>query len=197
MYGQTSGQQKAGPDYCRIVNRRHFERLSALADDATAKGATVLEGGTRDPEQNYFSPTILGGTTPHMAISQEEIFGPILPIIEYDDLGAVLDEINASPKPLAIYVFSNNASFYDAVIQKTSSGGVCINHNVVHFLHPNLPFGGVNNSGIGTAHGFYGFKTFSHERSILKDKFSILGLLFPPYTARVRKLIEMTVRILG
>lgn len=197
VYGQTSGQQKAGPDYCRIVNRRHFERLSALADDATAKGATVLEGGTRDPEQNYFSPTILGGTTPHMAISQEEIFGPILPIIEYDDLGAVLDEINASPKPLAIYVFSNNASFYDAVIQKTSSGGACINHNVVHFLHPNLPFGGVNNSGIGTAHGFYGFKTFSHERSILKDKFSILGLLFPPYTARVRKLIEMTVRILG
>lgn len=197
VYGQTDSQQKSGPDYCRIVNRRHFERLSALTDDATSRGATVLEGGVRDPGQNYFSPTILGGTTPQMAISQEEIFGPVLPIIEYDDLSSVVDAINAGPKPLAIYIYSEDDSIREYIIERTSSGGVCVNNNVVHFLHPNLPFGGVNNSGIGTAHGFYGFKAFSHERAILRDKFSILGLLFPPYTARVKQLIDLTVRILG
>lgn len=197
VYGQTASQQKNGPDYCRIVNRRHFERLSALTDDATSRGAVVLEGGVRDPGQNYFSPTIISGITPQMAISEEEIFGPVLPIIEYGDIDDVVDAINAGPKPLAIYIYGNDNAVQDRIIDGTSSGGVCVNHNVVHFLHPNLPFGGVNNSGIGSAHGFYGFKAFSHERSILKDKFSILELLFPPYTARVKQLIELTVRILG
>lgn len=132
-----------------------------------------------------------------MAISQEEIFGPVLPIIEYDDISSVVDAINAGQKPLAIYIYGNDDSTREYIIKNTSSGGVCVNHNVVHFLHPSLPFGGVNNSGIGTAHGFYGFKAFSHERAVLRDKFSILGLLFPPYTARVKQLIELTVRILG
>uniref|UniRef100_B0TA07 Aldehyde dehydrogenase n=1 Tax=Caulobacter sp. (strain K31) TaxID=366602 RepID=B0TA07_CAUSK len=197
VYGQTDGEQKAGPDYCRIVNRRHFDRLTALADDATSRGATLLEGGARDSDQNYFAPTILGGTTPQMAISQEEIFGPLLPIIEYDDISVVIDAINAGPKPLAMYVFSNDAAAREDIILRTSSGGVCVNNNVVQFLHPNLPFGGVNNSGIGAAHGFYGFKAFSHERAILRDKFSVLRLLFPPYTPTVKKLINLIVRLLG
>lgn len=197
VYGQTDSQQKSGPDYCRIVVPRHFERLSALTADATSRGATILEGGARDPTQNYFSPTILGGTTPQMAISQEEIFGPVLPIIEYDDISVVVDAINAGPKPLAIYVFSNDAAVREDIILRTSSGGVCVNNNVIQFLHPNLPFGGVNNSGIGAAHGFYGFKAFSHERAILRDRFSILRLLFPPYTPTVKKLINLTVRLLG
>jgi aldehyde dehydrogenase (NAD+) len=197
VYGQSESQQKSGPDYCRIVAPRHFERLSALTDDATSRGATILEGGARDPGQNYFSPTLLGGTTPQMAISREEIFGPVLPIIEYDDIGSVVDAINAGPKPLAIYIFSHDAAVREDIIRRTSSGGVCINNNVVQFLHPNLPFGGVNNSGIGTAHGFYGFKAFSHERAILRDRFSVLRILFPPYTPTVKKLINLTVRLLG
>jgi len=197
VYGQTDSQQKSGPDYCRIVNPRHFERLSALTDDATSRGATILDGGVRDPTQNYFSPTLLGGTTPQMAISQEEIFGPVLPIIEYDDIASVVDAINAGSRPLAIYIFSENTAVWEEIIERTSSGGVSVNHNVVQFLHPNLPFGGVNNSGIGSAHGFYGFKAFSHERAILRDKFSVLHLLFPPYTPAVKRLINLTVRILG
>lgn len=196
-YGRSDAERKSGPDYGRIVNPRHFERLSALTDDATSQGATILEGGARDPSQNYFSPTLLGGTTPEMAISREEIFGPVLPIIEYDDIDGVVDAINAGPKPLALYIFSKSAASWRDIIDRTSSGGVCINHNVVHFLHPNLPFGGVNNSGLGNAHGFYGFKAFSHERAILRDRFSILALLFPPYTPLVKKLINLTVRILG
>ena len=197
VYGQSDSQQKNGADYCRIVNPRHFERICALIDDASARGATILEGGVRDPTQKYISPTLIGETTPQMAISREEIFGPVLPIIEYDDIGSVIDAINAGPKPLAIYIYGEDDSTREYIIERTSSGGVCVNNNVVHFLHPNLPFGGVNNSGIGTAHGFYGFKAFSHERAILRDKCSILGLLFPPYTARVKQLIDLTVRILG
>jgi aldehyde dehydrogenase (NAD+) len=197
VYGQSDSQQKSGGDYCRIVNPRHFERLCALIDDASARGATILEGGVRDPTQKYISPTLIGDTTPQMAISQEEIFGPVLPIIEFDDVNDVIEQINSGPKPLALYVFSKEREFADLIVKNTSSGGVCINHNVVHFLHPNLPFGGANNSGIGSAHGFYGFKSFSHERAILRDKFSILRLLFPPYTPSVKNMINLTVRILG
>ena len=97
-----------------------------------------------------------------MAISREELFGPILPIIEYDDIGKVIDQINANPKPLALYVFDKSRAFAEDIIARTSSGAVGINLTVVHFLHPNLPFGGVNNSGIGAAHGVYGFRAFSH-----------------------------------
>jgi aldehyde dehydrogenase (NAD+) len=139
----------------------------------------------------------IGGTDPEMAISREEIFGPILPVIEYDDISRVIDTINTGPKPLALYIFSKHAPAWESIIERTSSGGVCINQNVVQYLHPNLPFGGVNNSGIGSAHGFHGFKAFSHERAVLRDRFSVLRLLFPPYTPAVKRLIDITVRILG
>ncbi|MGE8143533.1 aldehyde dehydrogenase family protein [Novosphingobium sp. NPDC080210] len=197
VYGETECDQKCGEDYGRIVNSRHFDRLSALLDDATSRGALVLEGGVRDPDQKYLSPTLIGGTDPEMAISREEIFGPILPVIEYDDISRVIDTINTGPKPLALYIFSKHAPAWESIIERTSSGGVCINQNVVQYLHPNLPFGGVNNSGIGSAHGFHGFKAFSHERAVLRDRFSVLRLLFPPYTPAVKRLIDITVRILG
>lgn len=197
IYGETERDQKCGADYGRIVNSRHFDRLSALLDDATSRGALVLEGGVRDPDQKYLSPTLIGGTDPEMAISREEIFGPILPVIEYDDISRVIDTINTGPKPLALYIFSKHAPAWESIIERTSSGGVCINQNVVQYLHPNLPFGGVNNSGIGSAHGFHGFKAFSHERAVLRDRFSVLRLLFPPYTPAVKRLIDITVRILG
>ncbi len=99
-----------------------------------------------------------------MAISREELFGPILPIIEYDDIGKVIDQINANPKPLALYVFDKSRAFAEDIIARTSSGAVGINLTVVHFLHPNLPFGGVNNSGIGAAHGVYAFGHFRMKR---------------------------------
>ncbi|GAA0740483.1 MULTISPECIES: aldehyde dehydrogenase family protein [Sphingomonas] len=197
VYGKAETDQKGSPDYGRIVNSRHFDRLSALLDDATSHGALVLEGGTRDPAQKYIAPTLIGGTTHQMAISREEIFGPVLPLIEFDDIDSVIEAINAGPKPLALYIFSKDAAAWEAIIARTSSGGVCINQNVVQFLHPNLPFGGVNNSGIGSAHGFHGFKAFSHERAVLRDRFSVLRLLFPPYTPAVKRLIDITVRILG
>ena len=132
-----------------------------------------------------------------MEISREELFGPILPVIEFDDIDSVINKINDNPKPLALYVFDKNKSFAQEVIDRTSSGAVGVNLTVVHFLHPNLPFGGVNNSGIGATHGEYGFRAFSHEKALMEDKHSFIHLLFPPYTAWIRRLIDAAVRILS
>jgi aldehyde dehydrogenase (NAD+) len=197
VYGQTPEAQKATPDYCRIVNERHFDRVRNLIEDARARGASILQGGQTDASQNFIAPTLIAEVSDDMAIAQEELFGPILPIIDYVDIDKVIDRINANPKPLALYIFDKNKSFADQIIARTSSGAVGINLTVVHFLHPNLPFGGVNNSGIGAAHGEYGFKSFSHEKAVLEEKYSITHMLFPPYTGLVRRLINIVVRVLG
>lgn len=149
VYGKTPEAQKSTADYCRIVNRRHFQRVSNLIDDAKAKGAKILEGGVTDTGQNFIAPTLISNVSNDMEITREELFGPILPVIEYDDIDLVIKKINDNPKPLALYVFDKNKSFARDIIDRTSSGAVGINLTVVHFLHPGLPFGGVNNSGIG------------------------------------------------
>ncbi|MBQ0833987.1 aldehyde dehydrogenase family protein [Marinobacter sp.] len=197
VYGKTPEAQKSTADYCRIVNRRHFQRLSNLIDDAKAKGAKIFEGGVTDAEENFIAPTLISNVSNDMEIAQEELFGPILPVIEYDDIDLVIKKINDKPKPLALYVFDKNKSFAKDIIDRTSSGAVGVNLTVVHFLHPGLPFGGVNNSGIGAAHGEYGFRSFSHYKALMEDRHSLIHLLFPPYTAWVRRLIDVAVRNLG
>lgn len=197
VYGKTPEAQKLTPDYCRIVNERHFGRLQSLIEDAKAKGAKLIQGGQTDASQNFIAPTLITNVSDDMRISQEELFGPILPIIEYVDVDKVIDRINANPKPLALYIFDQSKSFAEDIIKRTSSGGVGVNLTVVHFLHPNLPFGGVNNSGIGAAHGEYGFRAFSHEKSVLEERHSITHMLFPPYTGFVQRLINVVVRVLG
>ncbi|WP_338440691.1 aldehyde dehydrogenase family protein, partial [uncultured Aquabacterium sp.] len=128
------------------------------------------------------------------SIMSEEIFGPVLPVITYRDVDEVVREINANPKPLALYLFSTNKARTRRLIEQTSSGGVAINHCVLHYAHGNLPFGGVNNSGIGSAHGEYGFKAFSHERAVLKSGPVLMAkLFFPPYTGFKQKIIRWTV----
>lgn len=122
---------------------------------------------------------------------KEEIFGPILPIFEYYDLDEVITRINADQKPLALYVWAKDEAVIKQVMQKTTSGGACINHCVVQFLHGNLPFGGVNNSGMGSAHGHFGFKTFSHERAVVRARLMLAKMFFPPYTKLTRKLISI------
>ena len=194
VYGENVAQQQLGKDYCRIVNDRHFTRLSNLLDDAKAKGGVIAEGGHVDADDRFISPTLLINVPDNADIMQQEIFGPLLPLIPYTNVKTVIDHINSQPKPLALYIFSTDNKQTEEILTNTSAGGSCINHSVVHFLHSNLPFGGVNNSGLGSAHGYYGFKAFSHERSILKDRLSITHWLFPPYTPTVKKLIDMTVR---
>ena len=197
IYGKTPEARQSTPDYCRIVNARHFQRVSSLIEDAKSKGANVFEGGITDAEENFIAPTLIANVSSDMDISREELFGPILPVIEFDDIDSVINKINDNPKPLALYVFDQNKSFARNIIERTSSGAAGINLAVVHALHPDLPFGGVNNSGIGASHGEYGFRAFSHEKALMEDKHSLIHLLFPPYTRWVRRLIDAAVRILG
>ncbi|WP_367615063.1 aldehyde dehydrogenase family protein [Rhodoplanes serenus] len=196
-YGADPSARRHSPDYARIVSRRHADRLHGLIESATGAGAQVLAGGEADPLARYVAPTLIARTTLDMAVSQEEIFGPVLPVIAYDDLDQVIARIDAGPKPLALYVFDRSRSFAEAITARTSSGAVGINLTLAHFLHVGLPFGGIGQSGIGAAHGEHGFRAFSHEKAILRDRFSVTPLLFPPYTPLVQRLVRLTLRLLG
>lgn len=152
--------------FSQIVNDRNFNRVKALFDDAINQGAEVVFGGQFDASDRTISPTVLKNVTPDMKIMQEEIFAPILPLLHYDELDEVIDYINERDKPLALYVFSSNQNVIDEVVNHTTSGNVAVNDVVAHFSDYNLPFGGVNTSGLGSYHGIYGFKAFSHEKGV-------------------------------
>ena len=196
LYGEQSTMAENG-DYCRVVNQPHYQRIKGLLDSAVANGANVLAGGASDDKQRFIAPTLIDNMSDDSAIMQEEIFGPVLPIITYTELDEVISYINSKPKPLALYVFSSDKKRTQKILQETSAGDTCVNTTVIHFMHHNLPFGGVNNSGIGKSGGYWGFKAFSHERSVLVDKFSATNMLYPPYTEKVQKLIKMTLRLLS
>ncbi|KXZ23259.1 aldehyde dehydrogenase [Bacillus nakamurai] len=153
-------------NFTQIVNDRNFNRVKALFDDAIEKGAEVAFGGVFDAHDRTISPTVLKNVTPDMKIMQEEIFAPILPLTNYEDIGEAVEYITDRDKPLALYVFSHNQKLIDYVLQNTTSGNAAVNDVVVHFTDVNLPFGGVNTSGIGSYHGVYGFKEFSHEKGV-------------------------------
>lgn len=152
--------------FTQIVNDRNFHRVKNLFDDAIIKGAEVVFGGQFDEYDRTVAPTVLKNVTPDMAIMHEEIFAPILPLLNYDELDEVIDYINEKEKPLALYLFSSNQSVIDQVLNQTTSGNASVNDVVVHFSDYNLPFGGVNTSGLGSYHGIYGFKAFSHEKGV-------------------------------
>ncbi|WP_340371877.1 aldehyde dehydrogenase family protein [Peribacillus sp. FSL E2-0218] len=152
--------------FTQIVNERNFNRVKALFDDAIEQGAEVVFGGQFDLSDRTIAPTVLKNVTHDMKIMQEEIFAPILPLLTYEELDEVIDSINESDKPLALYVFSSNQEVIDEVLTHTTSGNASVNDVVVHFTDYNLPFGGVNTSGIGSYHGIYGFKAFSHEKGV-------------------------------
>jgi aldehyde dehydrogenase (NAD+) len=184
------------PDYARIINLKHFERLKTLLDDALEKGGRIAFGGKSDSSSKYFEPTLLTGLSPDMLILQEEIFGPILPILSYKNLQEAIDLINSQPKPLALYYFGANSKNSKKVLEETSSGNMVINDCVLHFLHNELPFGGVNNSGIGKAHGYYGFLAFSNEKGVLKQRvgYNNVSLLRPPYGLKAKQIISSLIK---
>jgi aldehyde dehydrogenase (NAD+) len=150
----------------QIVNPRNFSRVKKLFDDAVAKGATVAVGGILEEDDRTIHPTLLTDVTPDMLIMQEEIFAPIVPVMTYDDIDDVVKYIEERDKPLAMYIYSDNQDVIDKLLNETSSGGVTVNGFFSHYLENRLPFGGVNQSGMGSYHGFFGFKAFSHERAI-------------------------------
>jgi len=150
----------------QIVNPQNFSRIKRLFDDALSKGADVAVGGILEEDDRTIHPTLLTDVAPDMLIMQEEIFAPIVPVMTYENIDDVVAYIEQRDKPLAMYIYSDNQDNIDKVLNRTSSGGVTINGFFSHYLENKLPFGGVNQSGMGSYHGFFGFKAFSHERSI-------------------------------
>jgi aldehyde dehydrogenase (NAD+) len=182
---------------CSMVSDGHFKRLKGLTDATIAQGAKVEAGGKYNEAQRYIAPTLLTHVKADAALMSEEIFGPILPVLTYRDRKEVYAMVNSRQKPLALYVFSASKSNVEEVLKNTTAGGTCVNNTLIHLANPNLPFGGVGQSGMGSYHGFFGFKAFSHERAVLRQgRLNPLELMYPPYTPRVKKLIQLTLRYL-
>ena len=186
MYGADPYRS---PDYARIVNERHHDRLMRLLD-AGGYDATVV-GGTGDRTERYLAPTVLAGVKPDAAVMDDEIFGPILPVLAVGDVDEAIHFVNDREKPLALYAFSGSSEVLAHVVANTSAGGVTLNHAVVHLAVPDLPFGGVGASGMGAYHGKAGFDTFSHRKGVLgKPTWPDPSLLYPPYSATKQKIIR-------
>ncbi len=164
LYAEDGSLKKES--IAQVVNKANFDRVKALFEDAVEKGATVAAGGTFEEADLTVHPTMLTDVTPQMKILQEEIFAPLLPVMTYDHLDQAIGYIEARDKPLALYVFSPNEDNVQKVLDRTSSGGVTVNGVFSHYLENRLPFGGVNGSGQGSYHGYFGFKAFSHERAV-------------------------------
>ena len=168
------------PDYSRIINQKQFDRLVNYLKDL--KDGKIIIGGETASEERYIAPTLIDRVSWEDTVMQQEIFGPILPVIEFTEIAEAINIINSQPKPLALYLFSQNQNLQKRIIKETSFGGGCINHTIIHYVVPSLPFGGIGNSGIGSYHGKAGFDTFSHYKSVVKKPFLLdVKLLYPPY----------------
>ena len=187
-------------DYTRIVNGRHYERLQGAVEDATKRGGRVVtlspagESGTAD--NRVFPPTLVFAPDDAMLLLQQEIFGPVLPVVTYRTLDEAVAYVNERPRPLSLYYFDQDKHRIDEVVSRTRSGGVTINDCIYHLAQHNLPFGGVGPSGFGQYHGFDGFVTFSKKRPVMvQSRWSPLSLFRPPYSARTRSLINAVLKI--
>ena len=172
FYGENPLQNDSYP---KMVNKKHFDRVFGLIE------GNILVGGQRDEQSLKISPTLIDANWDSKAM-QEEIFGPVLPIIEFEDIDDVISKIKSKPKPLALYLFTKDKQVENKVLTSVSFGGGCVNDTIMHIATSNMPFGGVGNSGMGCYHGKYGFDTFSHKKSVLKKSLAIdIKLRYPPY----------------
>jgi len=177
FWGDDAQQSK---DYGRIVNTRHHRRLMALLPGS----GEIVAGGKADEADRFIAPTVLKNVPEGSPVMQSEIFGPILPVLKVDSIEHAIRFINARPKPLALYLFSSSDPSYEAVVSQTSSGGMVVNHAIMHLAVPGLPFGGVGESGMGAYHGKFSFDAFSHRKAVLKKGTALdPSILYPPYTA--------------
>lgn len=187
-------KEEVNPEvYGKIISKKHFERLSGLITEAVDKGARINWGGKTDEKSQTIYPAVLTQVPAEAKLMEEEIFGPILPIVPFLDIDEAIAFVNGKSKPLALYIFSNNNKSIKKIIKSTSAGGTCINDVLVHIANPKLPFGGANHSGMGSSHGFFGFKSFSHERTVVKQRsIDFNSLVYPPYHAKqwVLKLLK-------
>ncbi len=189
---QQQGTEQSA-SLARIVNTKHFQRIGGLIDDAVQRGATVAYGGKRNESSRFIEPTVLTDVNYDMTVMQDEIFGTVLPVLTYKKLDDALAAIDQLPKPLAMYIFSQSQKNIDYLIKHSTAGGTCVNDCLIHIAHPDLPFGGVNNSGIGRSHGYAGFLEFCNQRAVLQQRvgWTSIKLLYPPYTNKVDKLLKL------
>jgi aldehyde dehydrogenase (NAD+) len=174
FYGENPEKSNS---YARIVNRAHHQRLKLLLSEGK-----ILFGGQCLDEERYIGPTLIEPHSLQTALMQDEIFGPILPLVTYTKVEEAIEFINARPHPLALYLFSQNQMLQDQVMQSCSFGGACINDTILHLSNHELPFGGVGESGLGAYHGKYSFETFSHQKAVLKNTLNFeVELRYPPY----------------
>jgi coniferyl-aldehyde dehydrogenase len=192
MYGASP----ANKDYTSVISDKHYARLQGLVDDARAQGGTVIQPGNPTDgawrSARKFPPTIVTGATPQMKVMQEEIFGPILPVMTCDSATEAINYINAHDRPLALYWFGKDDTARDEVLSRTVSGGVTVNDCLFHFVQANQPMGGVGASGTGSYHGKWGFDTFSKLKPVFyRSKFNRLSDLYPPYGAKIARLEKL------
>jgi len=181
------------PDYTSIVNAAHYQRLQDLLASAARGGVELvpLFDTPHDAARRRLTPTVAVNPPPESGLMREEIFGPILPLVEVDDLDAAIRLIRAGPRPLALYPFSDDPAFQRRLLEQLRAGGVCINDTLLHIAQSALPFGGIGGSGMGRYHGWYGFETFSQALPVFKQsRFSGAALLRPPYTVLKRRLLR-------
>lgn len=197
-FGDGPDKVESSPDFARVVNARHHQRLRALVDEAVGGGAIVLAGGESDDSANFLAPTLIGNVGPDSGLLRDEIFGPVLPIIPYHTIEEALAFINAREKSLVLYVFSRSATNIETILNRTSAGGTCINETLLHYFNAHLPFGGAGYSGIGRAHGHAGFLAFSNERSVLRRSFPnpLVRFLYPPFGKGIRWLTNLLAKYL-
>jgi aldehyde dehydrogenase (NAD+) len=195
-YGDAATHMQDSPYYSRVINQQHQERLQGLLTQAIAGGAKVLVGGKGDAATSYLDPTFLTDVTVGNPILEQELFGPIMPFMRVKDLDEALAIIRKMEKPLGLYVFSRSNRNIDRIASSTSSGVMMVNETTVAFGNTELPFGGVNWSGIGKAHGHAGFLAFTNEKPIMRQN-TVLPftlLVFAPYTKLKRRLINLVMR---
>ncbi|NGZ77033.1 aldehyde dehydrogenase [Saccharibacillus alkalitolerans] len=183
----------SSPDFGRIVNERHFDRLTAILEKDKDR---IAFGGNGDRETKFIEPTLLDIDSWDAASMQEEIFGPILPVLTYEDINDAIRQVNSHPRPLSLYLFTTDEAVQERVLDKVPFGGGCINDTLLHISNPNLPFGGTGASGMGAYHGVYSLTTFSHQKSIFKRPSAESGttFLFPPYGEEQMALMKKTMK---
>jgi acyl-CoA reductase-like NAD-dependent aldehyde dehydrogenase len=186
------------PDYTSIVSDRHYARLNKLVEEARTRGARVVEvnpaGETLPAAGRKIAPTLVIGAPDDAAILQEEIFGPLLPVVTYSRLDDAIAYVNARPRPLALYYFDRDRVRIRKVLSETTSGGACINDTLLHVGQDDLPFGGVGPSGMGSYHGPEGFYTFSHKKAVFhQSRLNTVGLLSPPFGTRIDRMLDFVI----
>jgi len=198
FYGSDEETRLRSTDLASLVDAASVGRLERAVQEAVARGARVVVGGRVDVSGRRMSPTVLADVSEESAVMAEEIFGPVLPLLRYRDLGEAIRRVQGRQKPLGLYVFSRSKAQVEQVLGATTAGGTCINTALLHYANPNLPFGGIGESGMGSYHGRWGFEALSHHRAVLRQvTWASTSLFYPPYTSKVARFLSMLRRVVG